>query len=353
MSFEPEFISGILNDALDEEVYEYDEHLYDKWVNLPLFSKALDIQKEYSEMRITKDYIAPIWSKSQESLGALDVAANEAELLGEFASLRGKGIEVPQLQVDLSKGAALATIDDLSVLDGNDAASMDKYLNSDDVNGQFFGFSLRFKQVDSDEYVPELVYQLAYAFRNVSFGQFRLFATGAVGEAQLYFNNEERIGATKSILDQLFSLCKGQEENISQLNFLLANSEKHDARTIRQISHRAEKIINALDPDIAPRAEDQIIKLASHFIEDGDEYYVKTTQFTHSILDKPAGVVYFGGKELHAISGSASGFIFMPDVVVNGREVEFIERRVFNMVIENESGQNFTPLTKVQEFTKI
>ena len=44
MSFEPEFISGILNDALDEEVYEYDEHLYDKWVNLPLFSKTILLQ---------------------------------------------------------------------------------------------------------------------------------------------------------------------------------------------------------------------------------------------------------------------------------------------------------------------
>lgn len=350
MSFDPEFVREVLNDENDIESFDYVEDLRSRYSHAPVFDHAMNLQVQFLQTRLEKKDLLTAWNASQESLRSLEMEASEAGLFGETVTLRGRGIEVPKFETDFSADISMLTIVNSKEIDEK---SLERYYYADEVKGIFSGFTLKFQKDADDNYIPKLAYQVAVDVVDIPSAHINLYATGIVGQSQVHFEDDEKLDAVAPILERLFTLSEDKSADINFLNLALSRPKQHDAATLRRVSHRAEKIVNSVEPTIAAQVEDGIIDLIGHYIIKGEAYYVKTPHFSLSAEEPSGRALYYGGDELHTVSGIASGMIFMPQSDVKDGEVVFQDRQTLHLVLMHEGRHLYAPLTRAQEFTKV
>lgn len=350
MSIDPEFVRNALDDDKDEEAFEYSEDFRSRYAHSPVFDHATDLQVQFLQTRLEKTDLINAWNGSQEFLRSLEAEAGEAGLFGEMVSLRGRGVEVPKFETDLSADVSMLTIARTPEIDEK---SLERYYHADEVSGIFSGFTLRFQKNDDDTFTPKLAYQVAIEVVDVPTAHINLYATGIVGVSQVHFESDEKLDAALPILDRLFTLCEDKPDEVNLLNLALSRPNVYDATTIRRVSHRAEKIVNATDPELVPMVEDSVIDLITHYVGSGDAYYLKTPHFAFSADDPSKNAEHYGGDDLHTVSGISSGMVFMPQAIVKDGILSFRERRTLHLVLVHEGRYLYTPLTRAQEFTKV
>lgn len=345
--FEPEFVSGLFS---GDEISEYNEDFRDRHATAAVFEKAQTFQTEFLATRLNKEDLVQAWNGAQEFIGILDKQASEEGLMGEMATLKGTGIDLPKFETELSAAVSLISLSDSSTIDEK---SLDKYYSADEVKGLFSGFTLRFIGVGDDVFIPKLACQVATSVVDTPNAHVNLYATGIIGQTRLSFDADEKKDRIAPLLEKLFILCGEQAKSLNLINTALASNEKYDASIIRHVAYHSEKMLNFTGEDNKTLAEDELIDLLTHYIGVGDSVFIKTPAFSLSAKDTTTGAEYYEDNDLYSLQGRTSGLIFMYHPIIKDGVVTFRDMRKLHLVLEHDGRNIYTPLTQVQEFGKV
>ncbi len=347
--FEPEFVREILND-FDET--EYNEDFRIRLGASAVFEQAHRFQAEFLDTRLKEEDLIKAWNGAQEFTSSLDIQASEEGLMGQVVTLRGRGIEIPKFETDLSVAASMVT---LSRIHEVDEKSLERYYQANDVKGMFSGFTVRFIKTTNDIYIPKLAYQVATNVIDIPHAHINLFSTGIVGQSELTFSEDERKDAIAPFLEQLFALCGERGDSVSLIATALLSTDTYDASIIRHIAYHSEKVLNAVEPEKLMLAEDILIDLLTYYIGTSDPVFIKTSNFLLSAEDATKGAEYYHDEEeLYSINGDASGFVFMPQPIIKDGVMTYRDRKQLCVAMTAHAGRTiYTPLTLAQEFTRV
>ncbi len=347
MSFEPEFVRSLLSG--DDEA-TYVEDFRGRSSASVVFENAQRFQAEYLSTRLREEDLISAWNGSQEFLSSLDVLASQEGVIGQVASLRGRGIELPKFETDLAGGVGLISLLDTTTIDEQ---SLEKYYRADEVQGMFSGFTVRLIKEDENVYVPKLAYQVSFSTIDTPHAHVTMYATGIVGEAELVFEADEKKEVMAPLLEKLFDLCPERADSISLIAMALAGKEAYDASAIRHIAYHSEKILNTIkDADKSITAEDVLIELLASHVKAGDSAFIKTPSFSLSPENHDTGPQYWYDEDLYSLNGTFLGFVVLPEPVFKEGEVTYRDRRQLCAALAHDSRYIYTPLSRAQEFTQ-
>lgn len=349
MSFDPEIVRSIR----DHEP-EYTEDFRERYALAPVFERAREKQIELSQTQIRGEDLAEAWGLSQEFIWELNAQANEQGVMGEEVRLSGNSLEKPTLISNLSQGAALISQAEPVVLSED---TVHEYYKSQEAEGAFAGFTIRYVGSGEKVYTPRLSYQVAVAATDVPQARITLFATGAVGEAHLSFKADEKMEATAPLVEELYELCSKRLGKLSRLHTTLASTEKYDAPTIRGIAFDAAKVLQAADRTKAQYVEDKLIDLITQYIEPGSRLALTTQSLVSDTFNRDEGASYHEARdedEVCKLQGVCMGLIFrnrptIQDGALRGRQ----KHKTLHAVFETPTAYVYVPLTRVREFENL
>lgn len=344
MSFEPEFVS-----AAFDEVPEFIEDFRKRLITSPVFERAMVLQREFLQTRLSEEDLEAAWVGSQSFLRSLDLEANEQGILNkEIVILRGKDVEIPKFEADLNTAIGRVTLNNTVSLDEK---SIEKYYHASEVRGIFSGFTLRYAKTDHDTFIPKLAYQVLVGTRNIPHAHVSLYATGIVGTSQLSFQEDEKVEAILPLLEKLFAANTDQAAGINFINMALSSTDTYDDSRIRHIAYHIEKVVNETDEEAAAKVEDLLIDLFSHYIEPGETISMKTPLYSFSSEDNDDITQHGGDDTLHQIVGENKGLVFLPEVISKDDTFFYGNKKALNMVTAYKGQNLYTPLAKIREFS--
>lgn len=349
MSFESEVIHSFL-----ENESEYTEDLRERHATAQVFESARDRQRELSELRIPKGEVLNEWNGAQELLRKLDQQANDEGVLGLPVSLRGENLEVPKFQGNLATGLALLSFREVGELT---AENIETYYESHDVKGYFGGFTMQFAQEDEDTFVPRLSYQVAIGAHDMPNSHINLYATGAVGDAQLSFVADEKMDTVAPLVEELYELAGNRLSNLSRLNMILASNDKYDAEMMRRIAFDAGKVVKAANKEVAQQVEDKLIDLISEYITPGTSLSVGMRNFFIIDTEDDTKKMYYNiaeGEEAMRATAPCNGLVFLHQPIVEDGVVKGYQgNRTLYATMAGETQIAYIPLTRVEEFQNL
>lgn len=346
MSFESEIIQSFLE---NESIFT--EDLRERHSIAPVFEVARERQRLLSKMRISKEDVSAEWDASQELLKELDTKASEEGVLRLPVHLRGEHLEVPKFKTNLAQGVALMTLEEARELS---PASLVEYYAQRDVKGIFGGFTMRFIEHEDGSCTPSLAYQVAIGVHETAHSFTNVYATGAVGEAQLGFVADEKMDEVGPLLEDLYDLCGKRLNSLSRLNMALASSEMYDAPVVRRIALDAERVVKAADEEVSQQVEDKLIDLISQYIPPGSRIALGSYSLFTASHDEETEPMYHDmpqDEEIARLEGNCAGFIFRPrPIVKDGVCVGYQNDKALYAVVAGTRQSAYFPLTRVQEF---
>lgn len=349
MSFDPEIVRSLL----DSEP-EYTEDLRERYSAAQVFELARERQRELSESRVAKEHISAEWNASQKLLKELDTKAGEDGVLRQPVHLRGENLGVPKFSTSHLQDAALMSLEEPRKFT---AENLEAYHALRDVNGIFAGFTVRFIENEDGTCTPSLAYQIAIGVHETAHSFTNVYATGAVGEAELAFVADEKMERVDSLVEHLYELCGKRLGKLNRLHMTLASAERYDAATTRSVAFDAAKVLEAGNRHTSQHIEDRLIDLVSQYIEPGSDLAIKASSVFMETYNNGEGSSYFEASnedEAAELRGRCTGFIFLNKPITQNNSVKgYQKHKTLHAVLETPTQYAYVPLTHVQEFESL
>lgn len=347
-------------DELTESYYFNSDAAYSEQLRPPLNISIVfecAIEKQLVVRTLQAD---PSESSLQTIASLVDLETKELDEMAERDDLMLKPVTMTGLSVLLPASRSLFETKNASMIYTLDeGAAVDDLKLSHEVQGEFYGFGVRFDAVPEGDTIggvkPILIYQVKIGGFKGPHAIGHVFAIGDVGEAQIEFHEDVMKQKIMNILTILMRYDHPDVQRcINSINMRLSKSEPYTAGDIRYIGHKCNVILAVL----RSRPDNKYVEALAELMD----AYVDFGTITQTVADEmitikknEAGELtrdayHVPGYPLVSITGKILELKAMPNYKTENGEIAWESKQTMYAVLHAQNEAYFIRLTDVENF---